>query len=633
MLAPMRSTGRPRTSAGTHLRVLIFAVVASVSFAVLMEWLFFATKPSFLSAVPLTARVQVLLGAILIALVLSMPGALLLWLLGSLVGRRAWIAPYLVPAGILGTSAVLSLDNFTHTTTGLGIAQTTGVVRSGYLVLVLLAMAFFFARLCRAAREGGLLRRHARALFAAATGFLVVLLLSAVPALIAGPGWVALAAGGDGGARPDILLVGTDGLDATHLSAYGYERKTTPFIDSRLGDALVLENAFSNSGNTTGGVVAMLTGRLPTETRVQYRPDILRGADSFQHLPGIVRRFGYKNLQAAIPHYADAFDLNMKAAFDRVNFRTASETGGSVRFLPAWIGERLQLETYFLGQIITRAGERLGHLSGRSEMVDAYSEVTAAKRNISDADRISELLDFAQAVDGPYLAHLHLLGTHGQAMKFHPEIRHFSSGSPEEASSSDDHYDDTVLDFDAHVRALFQGLEELGRLDTTVLVLHSDHGRLWKSTSRVPLIIWFPGGEHGGRVTENVQLTDIAPTILDYMSIEVPRWMSGRRILSDELDPEEPIFSALSVPDSHAKLGMVVGDVGPPFFSFHTVSMAVCDRWWSLLLETGKFTAGLVDGHTAPCPASTAPSDLEARQIILSHLSEQAFDTAAIGRN
>jgi arylsulfatase A-like enzyme len=627
----MDSTKARTGGLATRLRALIIALVATISFAVLMEWLFFVTKPSFFSAVALTTRVQVLLGTILIALVLVLPGALLLWLLARLGGRHIESVPCLVPAGILVTSVVLLLDNFTHTLTGLGIAQTRGVVRGAYLMLVLLGLAFVFARLSRATREGGLLRCHVRWLFAVSIGFLCVLLLSAIPALLGGAGEAAIATAGAGGPRPDILFIGTDGLDATHVSAYGYERQTTPFIDSRLGDALVLENAFSNSANTTGGVVALLTGRLPTETRVQYRPDILRGADSFRHLPGILRRFGYKNLQAASPHYADAFDLNMRGAFDRVNFRDASRSGTAVRFLPAAISHRFQTESYFLGQIIARAGERLNHLSGRSRMIDPYAEVTAAKRRISDGDRIGELLDFARAVDGPYLAHLHLLGTHGRAMKFHPRIRQFSRNSPEKASKSDDHYDDTVLGFDSHIQVLFEGLEELGRLRTTVIILHSDHGRKWKSTTRVPLIIWFPQDEHAGRVEENVQLTDLAPTVLDYMGIEVPEWMSGRRILSERLDPEEPIFSVLSVPDGHAKLGMVVSDVGPPFFSFHTVYLTICDRWWSLILRSGKLGSGSVDGHTAPCPASAVPSDGEAREAILSHLSDHAFRIEAIG--
>ena len=63
--------------------------------------------------------------------------------------------------------------------------------------------------------------------------------------------------------RPNILLVGMDGVNADHLSVYGYDRATSPSLAQLARDALVFTNAYSNAANTGGALTAMLTGRLP----------------------------------------------------------------------------------------------------------------------------------------------------------------------------------------------------------------------------------------------------------------------------------------------------------------------------------------------------------------------------------
>ena len=115
---------------------------------------------------------------------------------------------------------------------------------------------------------------------------------------------------------PDIILLSSDALLSSHMSVYGYERETTPFLASDDDSWLIYENAFSNANRSAGSVLAMLTGRSPLHTKIITYPDILRGQDSLSHFVGLIRSKGYRTLDISIRDYADAVDRNMCLGFD-----------------------------------------------------------------------------------------------------------------------------------------------------------------------------------------------------------------------------------------------------------------------------------------------------------------------------
>ena len=63
--------------------------------------------------------------------------------------------------------------------------------------------------------------------------------------------------------QPMVILVSIDTLRADHLSAYGYERNTSPFIDSLSDVGARFEYARSASPWTLPAHATMLTGLLP----------------------------------------------------------------------------------------------------------------------------------------------------------------------------------------------------------------------------------------------------------------------------------------------------------------------------------------------------------------------------------
>jgi arylsulfatase len=97
---------------------------------------------------------------------------------------------------------------------------------------------------------------------------------------------------------------------------------------------------------------------------------------------------------------------------------------------------------------------------------------------------------------------------------------------------------------DDNVGRLLDFLETSGQRENTLVIFMSDHGemlgdhgliskgcRFYEGLVRVPLIFSWPGVvEAGKRVDALVELTDVAPTLLDYAGLSAPDRMTGRSL-------------------------------------------------------------------------------------------------------
>ena len=116
-------------------------------------------------------------------------------------------------------------------------------------------------------------------------------------------------------------------------------------------------------------------------------------------------------------------------------------------------------------------------------------------------------------------------------------------------------YQGAITYVDDQIGRLMDALDGRGILDSTAMVVTSDHGEsmgehdmyfvhtgLYDSTVRVPLITYFPGsGRAGVEVHEVVELIDVMPTVLEYLDVEVPRSIRGRGLwplIHGQIEPE-----------------------------------------------------------------------------------------------
>jgi arylsulfatase A-like enzyme len=617
-----------------------------------MEWLFFATKSSFMDALPLGKKLEVFLLTGLVLAALALAPFLVLRILGWIPGpTRRWqvfqLIAALIPALLLGAMSLLLIDNFTYTVFHFGIVTSQGALRAGYAALAAALVLLWYWRLLAGAKAkpgapAPAAPAAARPIPRRRPGWPVGLTLGLILAgasLAVGSFRVAAstAVAGDSTAaaqrQPNIILLGGDGTDAKWMSLYGYYRKTTPNLEKIAETGLLAENNFTNAAHTTGSVFSILTGKYPAATRLLYSPNILQGADSIQHLPGILQRAGYTTMQISFPYYIDAYDVNMQEGFDEVNGRSLEEGG----IFP--LARRIHWEDagYFLPQLAERLFDRLLHIFFMREMPDPYHEVIQAvdpnrMSKQTDQARVGSLIRALRSAEGPMFIHVHLMDTHGP--RFYPRTRVFSSAEIQDQDWMRDFFDDAVLDFDAYVGEVVDFLKSSGRWDNTVLIVYSDHVDGCKTHDRIPLLFHFPGGEYAGRIRNNTQNLDIAPTILDYLGLAQPAWMPGRSLLAGEPPALRPIISAGVVgiqcppPDWWCYIDPAVSR--PPFFQFGYLQVVVCQKMARLELNINLYTESSVYDHTAPCPAADLPDKNQVRAILIDHLRTYGFDVSSL---
>jgi arylsulfatase A-like enzyme len=628
----------PRHHPESSWPTLAVVTILSIHLLVLMEWIFFVTKPSFLAVLDTGQRLVVLgltpLPLLALATGLLIPLALAARLLRKRPRAACWFGRVakLVPAFILGALVMLMVDNFSNTVLGWSLQRSAGFTRIVAVILVLCAFGLGFHT------SGSWFRFFACRLGLGAGMAGLCLAASLATLVIVGGGRTSPGELGPvqrdnlTDPLPNILLLGSDGLSATHLSAYGYERATTPYLEELVPFSLFCENSFANCDNTTGSLASMLTGRLPTETRVTYPPDILSGEQAFQHLPGLLEGLGYFTEQICIRHYGDAFDVNMREGFDRAAFRDRGTAQASSRLVD-WVGQEAGL---FTETISDRIVVRLAHTAGLGALPSAFEEAVHADRltGHTDAERYNGLVEVLSTAPAPFFVHTHFMATHGG--HFSPSSPHFSEGKNQEQDWMTDFYDDAILEFDVAVGDLVETLRERGVLDNTLIIIYSDHGMHSNARLRTPLMFLFPGGKPTGRITTNVQNLDIAPTIVDFLGLEVPAWMHGRSLLEDASDAARPVFStgfrvdALRrvVPDGPFEVDAKAA--GPPFFSMGRVGMIVGQRVYSLDLVHPGLTVHDLSDHTSPLLESDLPTAESAGKILVDHLRERGWDVTGL---
>jgi arylsulfatase A-like enzyme len=105
-------------------------------------------------------------------------------------------------------------------------------------------------------------------------------------------------------------------------------------------------------------------------------------------------------------------------------------------------------------------------------------------------------------------------------------------------------YDGEVEYVDGCFGTMLDGLEEMGRLDDTAIILTSDHGEgmyehgrmghafgHYAELSNVPFIVFHPGIQGARKISTASSHLDIAPTLIDLMGVDIPEVMQGESML------------------------------------------------------------------------------------------------------
>lgn len=322
--------------------------------------------------------------------------------------------------------------------------------------------------------------------------------------------------------KPNIVFFGIDSLRRDHMSAYGYQRLTTPHLDRFATEGVLFEQTFSAHIPTTSAYASMLTGMDVFTTQVvalrhkgPLRPEV-------QTLPEILRAEGYNTTC--------------------VGFTGNPSSRGFDKYIdyPAWGSWN----------------------EGRSPKAQDLNAVA-----LPELDRLARkrepFLLFLRHMDphAPYLppAPYERIFYHGNeldpknksmepVMAFKPFRDFFASWMPPGIRDKDyviAQYDGAVAYMDAAIQSIFTALAAKGLEENTIVVVNGDHGEtlydhecyfdhhgLYEPTLTVPLILRFPGRLPAGRRVRGYnQHKDLLPTLLELASIQHDIAFDGRSLL------------------------------------------------------------------------------------------------------
>lgn len=586
---------------------------------VFSEWIFCVTQPSYLTSLDLFQNGLVLLKGFILISGICCILLIILGLVSILFKEKTRIvilkASSFLPSVILAVLSLMIIDNFTYTVFGVGIVTSQGIARGLYVVVLLCCgilgfKLFLFFQSLKV--------RHVYI----KCSIIWVILFSSLLVFPFNHKTNLTQTTFSSEKLPNIILIGSDGLSADHMSVYGYNRETTPNISKFAEDALVVENNFTNSIHTSGSLISIFTSKYPTQTRVLYPPDIISGDTAKEHLPAILKRLGYYNIELSFPHYADAYTLGMIGGFDYVNGKTPKQNA-YLRLINTGFSIN---DAYFLSLMLNRISERIPHIFFINNMDNYFDIVKKNMWLIKDEKKLSELLSFLDTPhDNPLFIHVHFVGTHGP--RLFPKNKVYSKGIEQDQDWMIDYYDDCVLEFDRLFGELLDEMKVSGLLENTIIIIYSDHAMKWSDLPTIPLIIRFPHGEYSNLTINQAENLDIAPTILDYLNISKPDWMEGQSLINSDY-VRRPVIST-GTNDFSSKDGVLFATAkvyrDAPFYQFDYLNLVYCQKWYKLDLDSFELVQGTIEGYRNLCREEDLMSKKEVLQTFQNHLERDGF--------
>jgi arylsulfatase A-like enzyme len=295
----------------------------------------------------------------------------------------------------------------------------------------------------------------------------------------------------------NVILVSLDTVRADHLNAYGYtRRRTSPEFDGWAGKGTLFEAAMSAAPGTLSSQMSILTGRYPSRHGVSYANWRLRG-----RMPV---------LRLDTPTLAEVLGPQ--------GFLTAAFTGSGYFALPIGYSRGF-------GEFVSSNDEALGSAATVFEKAFAWLE---------------------RHRDDPFFLFLHTYEAHEPYLdrRF---VEQEGGALQGPKARNEALYDGDIRRADAYLGKLRRHLERLGLDARTLVVTLSDHGEefgdhfpvwndghghsLFEEQIHVPLMMVGPLVPAGRRVKQAVDLTAVAPTLLDFLGAKLPDGMDGRSLL------------------------------------------------------------------------------------------------------
>jgi arylsulfatase A-like enzyme len=336
---------------------------------------------------------------------------------------------------------------------------------------------------------------------------------------------------------PNVIFYVIDGGAADFMSVYGYNRRTTPNIERLAAEGAVFEHAYSNASWTRPSTASFMTS---------LQNSVMGG---------------FLNWNDPVPEEATTMAEHMHRAGYQTAVFTANPNAGSLSNLKRGVDQfRENWDDFSYTGDNHRESSRFLH-EGYWSWREAYpAEPYWAHFQTTDVhEDFPAVSPFAGLFVGPaerdtwrgWNERLSEVGGHGAYSGAYD-----STGISRTAffSLHQGMYDETMAHNDYQLGRLVDRLKAEGEWENTLLIIGADHSTdaamddmgaaladslppRWSyplfrpSVSRVPLIFVWPGHIEGGqRLSQQVSMIDVLPTILDLLDLPMPEIMMGQSL-------------------------------------------------------------------------------------------------------
>jgi arylsulfatase A-like enzyme len=428
-------------------------------------------------------------------------------------------------------------------------------------------------------------------------------------------------------ASRSLVFITVDCLRADHVGFLGYDRSTTPFLDSLTSQSLVMKNAIVAGSPTYYSVPSIMASRYP----LALGRDVIGLSPEEATLASTLKESGHATaaLVAGNPYLSKQFGY--AAGFDLFENFLGAETSAAENREEAKLRFRSRLN-----RRLRSASHKLRPLAAAyDEIYFQYCQRIANPTRSFDELRRFPAADtivdqacawLANVAEQPFFLWLHFMDPHSP---YYPkqealQLRNRGGGGSSRASyvnslwqRSDigsnrlqkhreeviSLYDAAIAWVDAQIARLVDALRTLGKWENCVFALTADHGeefldhggryhapsKLTEELIRVPLLLRAPAVKKAQTVESPFSLLHLAPTLLDAMDLPVPASFRGRSLWSRSREAQSW--------DEPAVIECVAGCTNPFSWSnrFGPRMLGIRESRYKLVLDFGASTDQIFD--------------------------------------
>lgn len=327
--------------------------------------------------------------------------------------------------------------------------------------------------------------------------------------------------------RPNIVVISVDSMRADHLTCYGYPRATSPYMDALAGEGVLCERMLCPGIPTFPSYTTLYTGQHPLTHGIVAHPCQNELDKEAPFLPSLLLHAGYNTC---------AVDSLMRS---RLWFGRGYEY---------YIDPSLRHVMLHLAVTCEELNDRA--LSWVRDHADApfflFMHYWDTHWPYKAPDRFRSLFyEEGRNPTDPSDRRLEPWWKHPLGMAARDTWLRTADGRITDPEYITALYDQEVRYADAGVGEFVAALDTMGLGDNTLVVVTADHGEsmtehgiffdhhgLYDCTLHVPLIARWPARlPRGLRLPPMLQVSDIAPTLLEAAGVPVPKTMEGRSFL------------------------------------------------------------------------------------------------------